>query len=99
MHQDRNATRMHQSLTSLSDMTNACAVIWLLGQIFDQGVIGYAYVGGACQCGAPQVAFSAPMRVIDEGMGFLSAVNIEAWIVGHELGHLLGADHVGNANF
>ena len=95
---DRNATRVHQRLTGLSDTTNVCAVMWLLGQIFDEGVIGYAYVRGACQCGSPQVAYSAPMRVIDEGEGFLSAVNIEGWIVGHELGHLLGADHVAAAN-
>ena len=93
------ATEAHQAFTQASNTDGVCAVLWLTGRLFDSNIIGLAFVGGACDCGQKKVGFVAPMRVIDAGEGFLAAVNLEAWIVGHELGHLLGADHVGSANF
>lgn len=95
-----NATKFHEIVTQQSKNDDVCAVMWLTGRLFDDYVIGYAWVKGACsQCGAPIVGFAASERVIDEDDGFLSAVNLEAWIVGHELGHLLGANHVGSSNY
>lgn len=91
---------LHRHLSQISKTDSVCAVMWLMGRRLDGGVIGYGYVGGACnQCGAPVVAFAASERVIDEDDGFLTAVNLEAWIVAHELGHLLGADHVGTSHY
>ena len=91
---------MHSYLTKQSNTEGVCAVIWLTGETLENNVIGMAWVGGACNhCGRDVVGISASEPVIDGDDSFLSAVNLEAWIVGHELGHLLGADHVGHAEY
>lgn len=84
-------------MTKNSDYNDVCVVMWLTGRMFTEGVVGVAYLGGACsQCGASSVGFSSVGTMLSDSHTMYERLYIESTVVSHEIGHLMGADHWSN---
>ena len=93
-------TNAHTLLTLAEDATqfdhNACANVWMMHVVADENVVGLAYVGGSCdsQCNAElHVALVTLSPIFYRGRPS-AHLGDEAWVLSHELGHLVGAGHV-----
>jgi hypothetical protein len=71
----------------------ACANVWLMHQPFAGSVVGVAWVGGACNSVCHGTQHVAIVSVPPVGDAMQHLVD-EAWVLAHELGHLVGARHV-----
>lgn len=71
----------------------ACANVWMFGVHADDNVVGVAYMRGSCddKChGTQHVA----LVTLPHGSNVYQSLVDEAWVLSHELGHLLGATHI-----
>lgn len=93
-------TDANRLLTLAEDATQfdhkACANVWMMHVVADDNVVGLAYVGGSCDgaCNAEQhialVTLSPTFYNARPTYHFID----EAWVLSHELGHLVGATHI-----
>lgn len=94
------ATDANTLLTLAEDATvfdhKACANVWMMHIQADANTVGIAYVGGSCdgQCyGEYHIGLVTLSPVVYGGNTAEHFVD-EAWVLSHELGHLVGASHV-----
>ncbi len=76
----------------------ACANIWMMHVQADANVVGVAYVGGSCDdsCHGGLHVGLVTLTPYHTGTNQISYQHLvdEAWILSHELGHLVGATHI-----
>ena len=72
-----------------------CAELWIFGRILNGNVIGMAWVGGACTGACYGINHVAIVSLSSENYNSHAQHLIdEAWVLSHELGHLVNAKHV-----
>ncbi len=74
----------------------ACANVWMMHVNADSSVVGLAYVGGSCdsQCNAELHVALVTLSPVSYTGRPTAHFGDEAWVLSHELGHLVGARHI-----
>ena len=74
----------------------ACANVWMMHIVADENVVGLAYVGGSCDgaCNAEQHIALVTLSPTFYNARPTQHFTDEAWVLSHELGHLMGATHI-----
>jgi hypothetical protein len=95
-----STTNANVLLTLAEDATQfdhtACANVWMMHIVADNNIVGLAYVGGSCDgaCNAEQHIALVTLSPTFYNARSASHFTDEAWVLSHELGHLVGATHI-----